>query len=115
MKEMTLSHSEPFHTLEFRHGPKAMAGPGALVVGLTSRANAARELAVLAEMRALGARTIAVGPGAPDVDVGAEVGESAAALLALPFGQLLAFERALAKGLDPDRPGNLDVFVRLEG
>ena len=24
MKEMTLSHSEPFHFLEFRHGPQSM-------------------------------------------------------------------------------------------
>ena len=28
MKEMSLTLSEAFHFLEYRHGPKAMAGPG---------------------------------------------------------------------------------------
>ncbi len=27
MKEMTLTHSEPFHFLEFRHGPMSMVKP----------------------------------------------------------------------------------------
>jgi glucosamine--fructose-6-phosphate aminotransferase (isomerizing) len=30
MKEMSLSHSEPFHYMEFRHGPKSMITPSAL-------------------------------------------------------------------------------------
>ena len=34
MKEMTLTHSEPFHFLEFRHGPKSMVCESALVAGL---------------------------------------------------------------------------------
>jgi glucosamine--fructose-6-phosphate aminotransferase (isomerizing) len=113
LKEMTVSHSEPFHFLEFRHGPKAMAGQGALVFGLLSASSAERELAVLSEMRGLGARTLAVGPGQADIVCGDGVAETAAGLLALPFGQLIAFERAVARGLNPDAPGNLDVFVRL--
>ena len=47
MKEMSLSHSEPFHSLEFRHGPQSMVNPQTLIVGLlsegsTSRAGGAR-------------------------------------------------------------------------
>ena len=34
-------------------------------------------------------------------------------ILYLPVGQLLAFERSIGKGLDPDRPTNLDMVVRL--
>ena len=33
MKEMSLSHSEPFHFLEFRHGPKSMVTETTLMVG----------------------------------------------------------------------------------
>src|ERR1044072_1588902 len=36
MKEMTLTHSEPFHFLEFRHGPMSMVNEKAVVVGLLS-------------------------------------------------------------------------------
>ncbi|MGZ9226146.1 MAG: SIS domain-containing protein, partial [Anaerolineales bacterium] len=33
MKEMTLTHSEPFHFLEFRHGPMSMVNENAVVIG----------------------------------------------------------------------------------
>src|SRR4051794_21599370 len=71
MKEMSISHSEPFHFMEFRHGPRAMAGPGALLVGLVSAANQAHELAVLDDIRGQGARVLAIGARAPDVAFGA--------------------------------------------
>ena len=56
MKEMTLTHSEPFHFLEFRHGPMSMVNEKAVVVGLVSESNFNHEKAVLNEMQALGAR-----------------------------------------------------------
>jgi len=34
--------------------------------------------------------------------------------LYLPVGQLLAFEHAVSKNLDPDHPKNLDTVVRLK-
>ena len=36
MKEMTVSYSEAFHMLEFRHGPMSMVNHQSLVVGLVS-------------------------------------------------------------------------------
>src|SRR5687767_8006109 len=39
MKEMTLTHSEPFHFLEFRHGPMSMVNSNAVVIGLLSESN----------------------------------------------------------------------------
>jgi len=116
MKEMSLTHSEPFHFLEFRHGPKSMAGPGALVVGLLSDANRAYEAVVLDEVRALGARTLVLAEGGPGVDIalGSGLPEACRNVLYLPVLQLLACYRACAKGLNPDRPHNLDAVVRLE-
>lgn len=115
MKEMSLSHSEAFHFLEFRHGPKAMAGPGALVVGLLSESNRSYELAVLADMQALGARTVAVGEREADVAFASGLPESICGPLFLPFGQLLAYERALHNRQNPDLPHNLTAVVTLEG
>jgi len=113
MKEMSLSHSEPFHFMEFRHGPKSMVTGGALIVGLVSEENAEREKAVLDEMKALGGRVLAMGEGQADVSLAPGVDQAARDVLYLPVGQLIAFERALSKGLDPDHPHQLDAVVKL--
>jgi glutamine---fructose-6-phosphate transaminase (isomerizing) len=113
MKEMSISHSEPFHFLEFRHGPRAMAGPGALLIGLVSTANQAHELAVLEDIRRQGARVLAIGERATDVAFAAGLSAAASDLLYLPVGQLLGFERALHNGCNPDQPENLAAVVVL--
>lgn len=115
MKEMSLSHSEPFHVLEFRHGPKAMATRGALVIGLIGEALAAHELAVLADLRAQGARTLAIGAAGTDAPFAANVPAALSGPLYLPLGQLLAYERALLNGQNPDQPANLTAVVKLDG
>lgn len=114
LKEMSLSVSEPFHVLEYRHGPQAMAGPETLIIGLRSTANAAHEEAVLAEMRRFGATTFTVGAGESDLPLPGDLPEPICGPLYLPFGQLLAYERAVRRGLDPDRPHQLSDVVRLD-
>ncbi len=117
MKEMSLSHSEPFHFLEFRHGPKSMVTTRTLVVGLRSSANAWPESAVLKDVTALGGRILAMGEEAADggraVVFRSGLDEAVHDVLYLPVGQLIALERSLSKGLNPDRPTNLDTVVIL--
>lgn len=113
MKEMTLSHSEPFHCMEFRHGPKSMITPDALVVALVSDERRADDMAVVADMQALGARALTLGSDGVDVALGGDLHEIARSVLYLPFGQIVALGRSLAKGLNPDRPENLDAVVFL--
>lgn len=113
LKEMSLSHCEPFHFMEFRHGPKSMVTPTTLIVALVSQANRSEEAAVVDEMRALGARAITIGENECDIAFESGVSELARNVLYLPFGQLFALERALAFGLDPDWPRHLDSVVRL--
>jgi glucosamine--fructose-6-phosphate aminotransferase (isomerizing) len=115
LKEMSLSVSEPFHVLEFRHGPQSMAGPDTLIIGLVSNTRRTHELAVLDEMRRLGAKVLTIGATPADVVIDAGSGEVFQGLLYLPFGQLLAYERAIRRGLDPDSPHNLTAVVRLDG
>jgi len=113
MKEMSLTHSEAFHFLEFRHGPKAMVNQNTLVVGLVSAKNAAYELAVLEDVRMLGAEIITLGENGLDISFNSGLKEVNSNILYLPFGQMLAYERAIAKGFDPDRPVHLDPVVKL--
>lgn len=119
MKEMTLSHSEPFHFMEFRHGPMSMITPQTLVTGLLSRMNRENEVAVLADMRKLGAQVLVVGSELGDVtaaykiEIPAASDELALLPLYLPLMQLMAFHRSLAKGLNPDLPNNLSPVVFL--
>ena len=119
MKEMSLSYSEAFHFLEFRHGPKSVVGKDMLVVGLLSETAKEQEVAVLAEMRELGARVLAI-TETPDgitadhaVILQSGASELTQGLLMLPFLQFLAFYRSTGKGLNPDRPENLEAVVML--
>lgn len=113
LKEMALAHCEPFHFLEFRHGPRAMVTPSTLVVGLLSQRARAHEAAVLDELRAQGGRILAIGEAGPDVAFGAGLSDLAAGPLYLPVGQMLAYERAMSAGLNPDQPENLTSVIRL--
>ena len=114
MKEMTLTHSEPFHFLEFRHGPMSMVNAHAVVVGLVSDTNRPHETRVLSEMRALGAEVVSVGESDAEVTFASGIPESVRGVLYLPVLQLMAFHRSVAKGLNPDRPHNLTAVVKLD-
>jgi glutamine---fructose-6-phosphate transaminase (isomerizing) len=113
MKEMSLTHSEAFHFLEFRHGPKAMVNRETLVIGMVSEQNENPELAVLSDVKELGGEVISIGEHNTNIIFNSKIKEVYRNVLYLPFGQMLAYERAFAKKLDPDRPTNLDAVVKL--
>jgi glucosamine--fructose-6-phosphate aminotransferase (isomerizing) len=110
---MSLSHSEPFHFMEFRHGPKSMVTPSSLVIGLRSTVNGRHEAAVLEDVEGLGGRVVDVAEAGKQVRFEAGLDEAVQNVLYLPVGQIIAFERSLSKGLNPDRPTNLDTVVKL--
>jgi glucosamine--fructose-6-phosphate aminotransferase (isomerizing) len=121
MKEMSLSVSEAFHFMEFRHGPMSMVNSKTLVVGLLSDSASSYELAVLKEMQALGAQTLLltdkvtteVLPADYLVCFESGLPESSRAALYMPVLQLLAYYRALHNGQNPDVPTNLNAVVVL--
>ena len=119
MKEMSLSVSEPFHFMEFRHGPKSMVAEDMLIIGLVHDATRTEEIKVLSEMKDYGATILAITESANEVtadhivemDSGVDVMYRGP--LYLPALQLLAYYRATEKGLDPDNPTNLTTVVEL--
>ena len=114
MKEMTLTVSEPFHFMEFRHGPMSMITPQTAVVGLLSDATRTHEEAVLRQMRELGGRILGLAESGADVTFGSGLPEAVRGVLYLPVLQLMAYYRALSRGLDPDQPHNLSKVIELD-
>ena len=113
MKEMSLTHSEPFYFMEFRHGPKSMVTPQTLVIGLRSTRNGSYEAAVLEDVKALGGLVLDMAEDGSEVRFTSKLDEAVRNVLFLPVGQLIALERSLSKGLNPDHPTNLDSVVKL--
>jgi glucosamine--fructose-6-phosphate aminotransferase (isomerizing) len=91
-----------------------MVGSSALVIGLLSDANRSYEGAVLRDMRSLGARVLSLGESETDIAFDSGLPEATRNVLYLPPLQLMAYHRALAKGLNPDQPQNLDAVVELD-
>jgi glucosamine--fructose-6-phosphate aminotransferase (isomerizing) len=124
VKEMSCSYAQCFHTLEFRHGPKAIVSPQTLVTFLLSERGHEAEREVLEDVKGLGGVTLVVTNRADAatrqaadllVELNLEVPEYARlAAYALP-GQLLGLFTGLKKGFDPDRPRNLSRAVILNG
>lgn len=119
LKEMTQSPCEAYNPLEFRHGPISVVDERTLVVLLEGEREAAYLADIERDLRRHGARVVAVGPhaasGADDrLVIGEGLSDIARCALYIPFVQLLAYERAVALGLDPDRPRNLNQVVVLD-
>ena len=113
LKEMSLTGSEAYHAMEFRHGPMSMCDSSAAVIALISPSRAALEESVLHDIAPFGAQLITVGQEGHH-QIPADVpGWAATALYLLPL-QLLALERALHKGLDPDNPRHLTAVIHLD-
>jgi len=121
--EMSCSYSQAFHTLEFRHGPKAIVSPATCLTFFLSESGLDAESEVLAEMHDLGGVTIAICNRSNDVirrssDFVFELALDGAELATLaPFivpAQLLGYFTGVKKNLNPDEPKNLSRVVILD-
>ena len=122
IKEMSCSYAQVFHTLEFRHGPKAIVGPEILIVFLLSETGYNAEREVLEEMKGLGATTFVIANEADRsagksadflVELELDVPECARLVGYLVACQLLGLYTGLKKGLNIDIPRNLSRAVIL--
>jgi glutamine---fructose-6-phosphate transaminase (isomerizing) len=121
--EMSCSYSQFFHTLEFRHGPKAIVSPQTALTFFLSRTGRKAEVEVLQEMKELGGVTIAVCDQADDsirrssdlvLELGAPEDELAMLAPHIVPSQLMGFLAGINKGLNPDQPKNLTRVVMLD-
>jgi glutamine---fructose-6-phosphate transaminase (isomerizing) len=120
--EMSSSYAQAYHALEFRHGPRSIAGRETLITVLLSEAAAEEEMLLVGELKALGATTVVItNRGSPalrrasDLLVEFELEESEFARLAptaIP-AHLIGTTTGLRKGLNPDAPKHLTRAVLL--
>ena len=121
--EMSCSYSQSFHTLEFRHGPKAIVTSRAVLTFFVSQAGQQAEVEVLEEMRELGGVTITVCNKANEAIHNASElvlelnlpGDELPRLAShIVPSQLMGFFTGMRKGLNPDQPKNLTRVVVLD-
>jgi glucosamine--fructose-6-phosphate aminotransferase (isomerizing) len=120
--ESSSTYAQFFHTLEFRHGPKSIVGPDVLVGALISETGQHLEVAVLREMKELGATTFSVANTVSEelrthsdlsIELSLPIPELARIAAYVVWGQLLGAFRGFEKGLNPDSPRNLDRVVTI--
>jgi glucosamine--fructose-6-phosphate aminotransferase (isomerizing) len=120
--EMSSSYAQVYHSLEFRHGPRSIAGPNTLITFFISEAAAEEETLLVKELKELGAAIcVIVNRATPDlkkysdllIELSLDGPEFARyAVTAIP-AHLMGTAIGLRKGLNPDAPKNLTRAVVL--
>lgn len=114
VKEVSYIHTEAFAGGELKHGPLALIDRGTPVFVFVSRENEDRIMSNAEEVKARGGYVIGVSDwDSPAFDYWIKVPESCdfnPIIQAIPI-QILAYELAVKKRLDPDKPRNLAKSV----
>ncbi|GGJ28871.1 SIS domain-containing protein [Deinococcus roseus] len=113
LQEMSLSYTQAYHPLEYRHGPITLVDERTLTVLLYNAETHALETRLTGDLQSKGARVIGFGgPGDLSLPYPTENPE-VAPLLALPVLQLMGERVAQLKGLDTTQPRHLTKVVVL--
>lgn len=123
VKEISYIHAEAYPAGESKHGPIALVEPGFPVV-FTVFDDEYGEIIInnIEEMRARGAYTIVVAPEAMEKHLRLaskaipmpRMRTPAASAVYVVIHQMLAYNLAVTRGLDPDKPRNLAKTVTVE-
>jgi glucosamine--fructose-6-phosphate aminotransferase (isomerizing) len=118
IKEVSYIHAEGFAGGELKHGVIALIEPGTPCLVLAPRDETLDDiLSGAMEVKARGARTIGISPDPheafDDHIAVADLGP-ATALVSAVVAQLLAYDLAILRGHDPDKPRNLAKSVTVK-
>ncbi|GLC81423.1 SIS domain-containing protein [Lacrimispora brassicae] len=119
IKEMGISHSEAYYSLEYRHGPMSLVDGNTLVLFLSHSETVKEDAKLLTQMKEYGAVTAAMG-NTVSVDM-----KEADYCLDLPYGyndmqnaaligfmgQFMGYYIAEKKGIDGDNPRHLSQAI----
>jgi glucosamine--fructose-6-phosphate aminotransferase (isomerizing) len=116
LQEMSLTYTQAYHPMEYRHGPISLVDERTVVVLLSQPGNLADDARLVQELRSKGARVLGLGgPGDRHCDLHFELPEDAGqrAVMLLPVLQMLGECVAQARGLDTTAPRWLTRVVTL--
>ncbi len=123
MREMSLTFSEAYHSMEYRHGPISTLNENTLVVFLMSESSKTQEIKLLKEVKKLGAKTLVICENLPAaekssadylVELESSLSDDARLVLYMPVIQMMGLYRALHKEINPDNPRHLTQVVVLD-
>ena len=119
VKEMTLTPSECYYSLEYRHGPISIADKRTVVAYFVSKNTCVEDEKLIGELKALGSCVIALGAVTEGIEKLADVCYKTDICecanlpeLIIPL-QYFGCHLAVAKGYDPDAPQNLSKAIIL--
>ncbi|MCW3135326.1 MAG: glutamine--fructose-6-phosphate aminotransferase [Canidatus Methanoxibalbensis ujae] len=113
IKEVSYIHAEAFAGGELKHGPLALIDKGTPCIVFVSKDNASKIISNAEEVRARGGYIIGISSVNYDFDCWIKVPDSDMlnpVVQIIPV-QILAYQLALLRGLDPDKPRNLAKSV----
>ena len=119
MKEMSLSNSEAYYTLEYRHGPMSLVDDKTLIILLGNEDTVDGDAKLLTQMKEYGAKVLAMGNNASkdftDVDYTLDMPYGYDSLQNAPIigfiGQLIGYYVAELKNLNADSPRHLTQAI----
>ena len=123
LQEMSISFSQSFHSLEYRHGPLSTATENTLITIISSQSSHKYDLDLVTDMKKLGAKVMLLRVENDsqkksladfDISVPRIYGDILNPLLYMPVLHLLGYHAALSKNINPDKPRNLTAVVQLQ-
>ena len=119
MKEMSLSNSEAYYTLEYRHGPMSLVDEKTMIILLGNEATVEGDAKLLTQMKEYGATILAIGNHASadfsdadytlDMPYGYDSLQNAAMIGFI--GQTMGYYIAEKKNLNADTPRHLSQAI----
>lgn len=119
LKEMTQTECESYSSLEFRHGPISIVDSSTVVILLAQNETAAYDQDLVKDIQRLGGHVVVIGPIGNEFQADEtivltdSINDRNRHAVYMPTLQLLAFQRAIRLGFDPDHPRNLTQVVKL--
>ncbi len=122
IKEMGLSNSEAYYTLEYRHGPMSLVDSNTLIVLFTDKDTAEHDNKLMSEMKSYGATTVLIGENIsedmPYIDYKLQLNAGLSSVqysAAVGYiGQFLGCYIAKLKNIDADNPRHLSQAIVIE-
>lgn len=118
-QEISQIPASQYHVLDVRHGPMVLIDRETLVLAYLYPAGKPQQEALLQDLLKKGAQVIVYSnlsreiPGTETIALETDVGSAAGGIAFLNLCQLMAYQKSLETGSDPDAPDGLDAWIQV--